>query len=123
MRSTGDGGAWLLPRIIGMSRASELLYTGNLIDAKTAEAWGLVSKVVPADKLMDEAMALAASIAKQPPHALRVAKQLLRHGAQATYDTIMEMSAAAQGLMHHTKDHEEGVAAILEKREPTFTGK
>src|SRR6201991_1502762 len=55
----GDGGAWLLPRIIGMSRASELLYTGNLIDAKTAEAWGLVSKVVPGDKLMDEAMALA----------------------------------------------------------------
>jgi 2-(1,2-epoxy-1,2-dihydrophenyl)acetyl-CoA isomerase len=118
----GDGGAWLLPRIIGMSRASELLYTGNLIDAKTAEAWGLVSKVVPGDKLMDEAMALAQNIAKQPPHSLRVAKQLLRHGTQATYDTIMEMSAAAQGLMHHTKDHEEGVAAILEKREPKFTG-
>ena len=93
-----------------------------LIDASTAEAWGLVSKVVPGEKLMDEAMALAASIAKQPPHALRVAKQLLRHGTQATYDTIMEMSAAAQGLMHHTKDHEEGVAAILEKREPKFTG-
>ena len=118
----GDGGAWLLPRIIGMSRACELLYTGNLIDAKTAEAWGLVSKVVPGDKLMDEAMALAQAIAKQPPHALRVAKQLLRHGTQATYDTVMEMSAAAQGLMHHTKDHEEGVAAILEKREPKFTG-
>jgi enoyl-CoA hydratase/carnithine racemase len=118
----GDGGAWLLPRIIGMSRAAGLLYTGNLIDAQTAEAWGLVSKVVPGEKLMDEAMALATSIAKQPPHALRVTKQLLRHGAQATYDTIMEMSAAAQGLMHHTKDHEEGVAAILEKREPKFTG-
>jgi enoyl-CoA hydratase/carnithine racemase len=118
----GDGGAWLLPRIIGMSRAAELLYTGNLIDAQTAEAWGLVSKVVPGEKLMDEAIALATSIAKQPPHALRVTKQLLRHGTQATYDTIMEMSAAAQGLMHHTKDHEEGVAAILEKREPKFTG-
>jgi 2-(1,2-epoxy-1,2-dihydrophenyl)acetyl-CoA isomerase len=118
----GDGGAWLLPRIIGMSRAAELLYTGNLIDAQTAEAWGLVSKVVPGEKLMDEAIQLATSIAKQPPHALRVTKQLLRHGTQATYDTIMEMSAAAQGLMHHTKDHEEGVAAILEKREPRFTG-
>lgn len=118
----GDGGAWLLPRIIGMSRAAELLYTGNLIDAQTAEAWGLVSKVVPGEKLMDEAIQLATSIAKQPPHALRVTKQLLRHGTQATYDTIMEMSAAAQGLMHHTKDHEEGVAAILEKREPKFTG-
>jgi enoyl-CoA hydratase/carnithine racemase len=118
----GDGGAWLLPRVIGMSRACELLFTGNLIDAKTAQEWGLVSKVVPGDKLMDEAMALATQIAKQPPHSLRVAKQLLRHGTQASYDTIMEMSAAAQGLMHHTKDHEEGVAAILEKREPVFKG-
>jgi 2-(1,2-epoxy-1,2-dihydrophenyl)acetyl-CoA isomerase len=118
----GDGGAWLLPRVIGMSRACELLFTGNLIDAKTALEWGLVSKVVPGDQLMGEAMALAQSIAKQPPQSLRVAKQLLRHGTQANYDTIMEMSAAAQGLMHHTKDHEEGVAAILEKREPVFKG-
>jgi 2-(1,2-epoxy-1,2-dihydrophenyl)acetyl-CoA isomerase len=118
----GDGGAWLLPRVIGMSRACELLFTGNLIDANTAKDWGLVSKVVPGDQLMAEAMALAAQIAKQPPHSLRVAKQLLRHGTQATYDTVMEMSAAAQGLMHHTKDHEEGVAAILEKREPVFKG-
>ena len=118
----GDGGAWLLPRVIGMSRACELLFTGNLIDANTAKEWGLVSKVVPGDKLMEEAMALATQIAKQPPHSLRVAKQLLRHGTQATYDTIMEMSAAAQGLMHHTKDHEEGVAAFLEKREPVFKG-
>jgi 2-(1,2-epoxy-1,2-dihydrophenyl)acetyl-CoA isomerase len=118
----GDGGAWLLPRVIGMSRACELLFTGSVIDAKTAEQWGLVSKVVPGDKLMDEAMALAASIAKQPPQALRVTKQLLRHGTQATYDTVMEMSATAQGLMHHTRDHEEGVAAILEKREPVFKG-
>ncbi len=118
----GDGGAWLLPRVIGMSRACELLFTGNLIDANTAKEWGLVSKIVPGDKLMEEAMALAKQIAKQPPHSLRVSKQLLRHGTQATYDTVMEMSAAAQGLMHHTKDHEEGVAAILEKREPVFKG-
>jgi enoyl-CoA hydratase/carnithine racemase len=118
----GDGGAWLLPRVIGMSRACELLFTGNIIDAKTAQEWGLVSKVVPGDQLMGEAMKLAELIAKQPPQSLRVAKQLLRHGTQATYDTLMEMSAAAQGLMHHTKDHEEGVAAILEKREPAFKG-
>ncbi len=118
----GDGGAWLLPRVIGMSRACELLFTGNIIDAKTAEEWGLVSKVVPGDKLMEEAMALATQIAKQPPHSLRVAKQLLHQGAQASYDTIMEMSAAAQGLMHHTKDHDEGVAAVLEKREAVFKG-
>jgi len=118
----GDGGAWLLPRVIGMSRACELLFTGDTIDAKSAQEWGLVSKVVPGDQLMAEAEALASRIAKMPPQALRVAKQLLRNGTQANYDTIMELSATAQGLMHHTKDHEEGVAAILEKREPVFKG-
>jgi enoyl-CoA hydratase/carnithine racemase len=118
----GDGGAWLLPRVVGYSRASELLFTGDVIDAQTALAWGLVSKVVPADQLLDEAMALAGRIAKQPPGALRLAKTLLRQGQTASYQTVMELSAAAQALMHHTKDHAEGVAAILEKREPVFTG-
>ena len=118
----GDGGAWLLPRVIGFSRASEFLFTGDVIDAQTALAWGLVSRVVPADRLMDEAMSLALRIAKQPPGALRLAKTLLRQGQSASYASVMELSAAAQALMHHTKDHEEGVAAILEKREPTFKG-
>jgi enoyl-CoA hydratase/carnithine racemase len=118
----GDGGAWLLPRVIGFSRACEFLFTGDVIDASTALAWGLVSRVVPADQLMTEALALAQRIAKQPPGALRLAKTLLRQGQSASYTTVMELSAAAQALMHHTQDHAEGVAAILEKREPTFSG-
>ncbi len=119
----GDGGAWLLPRTIGMSRAAELLFTGDVIDAATAQAWGLVSRVVPADSLLDEAIAaLANRIAVQPPHALRLAKTLLRQGQTASYDTLMEMSAAAQALAHLTEDHMEGVDAILEKREPAFKG-
>jgi 2-(1,2-epoxy-1,2-dihydrophenyl)acetyl-CoA isomerase len=118
----GDGGAWLLPRVVGFSRACELLFTGDVIDAQQALEWGLVSKVVPGDKLLDEAMTLATRISQQAPHALRLAKSLLRQGQTTTYQTVMEMSAAAQALMHHTKDHEEGVAAILEKRTPTFTG-
>jgi enoyl-CoA hydratase/carnithine racemase len=118
----GDGGAWLLPRVVGFSRACELLFTGDVIDARQALEWGLVSKVVPGDTLLDEAMALASRISQQAPHALRLAKSLLRQGQTATYQSVMEMSAAAQALMHHTKDHEEGVAAILEKRAPTFTG-
>jgi enoyl-CoA hydratase/carnithine racemase len=118
----GDGGAWLLPRVVGFSRACELLFTGDVIDAQQALEWGLVSKVVPGDKLLDETMALATRISQQAPHALRLAKSLLRQGQTTTYQTVMEMSAAAQALMHHTKDHEEGVAAILEKRAPTFTG-
>ena len=118
----GDGGAWLLPRIIGASRAAELLFTGDVIDAATAAEWGLISRAVPGDTLMDEAMALASRMAQQPPQSLRVAKTLLRHGTTASYETIMEMSAAAQSMMHHTEDHMEGVNAILEKRAPKFEG-
>ena len=118
----GDGGAWLLPRTIGMSRASELLFTGDVIDAATAADWGLVSKAVPADTLMDEAMKLAERIAQQPPHALRLAKSLLKHGQTTSYDTLMEMSAAAQAISHLTEDHMEGVDALLEKRPAVFKG-
>jgi enoyl-CoA hydratase/carnithine racemase len=119
----GDGGAWLLPRTIGMSRACELLFTGDVIDAATAAAWGLVSRVVPAAALMDEALALAEKIAAQPPHALRLAKTLLKQGQTTSYDTLMEMSAAAQAISHLTEDHLEGVDSILEKRPATFTGR
>ena len=118
----GDGGAWLMPRIVGSSRAAELLFTGKVIDAKTAAEWGLVSKVVAPDDLMAEARKMAEHIAVQPPQSLRLAKTLLRHGTSASYETIMEMSAASQALMHHTDDHIEGVDAILEKRAPVFKG-
>lgn len=119
----GDGGAWLLPRTIGMSRAAELLFTGDVIDAQTACDWGLVSKVVPGETLMGEAMALAERIAQQPPHALRLAKSLLKHGQSTSYDTLLEMSAASQAICHLTEDHMEGVDALLEKRPAVFKGK
>jgi enoyl-CoA hydratase/carnithine racemase len=118
----GDGGAWLTPRIVGWSRAAELLFTGDVVDAQTACSWGFVSQVVEPEALIETATALAHRIALQPPHALRVTKALMRQGQTATFDTIMELSAASQGLMHHTGDHDEGVAAILEKRTPNFTG-
>jgi 2-(1,2-epoxy-1,2-dihydrophenyl)acetyl-CoA isomerase len=68
-------------------------------------------------------MKLAEEMAAQPPQSLRVAKTLLRHGQTASYETIMEMSAAAQSMMHHTEDHIEGVNAILEKRKGVFEGR
>lgn len=119
----GDGGAWLLPRTIGYARAAELLFTGDLIDAATAAEWGLVNRVVPHDSLMDEALALAARVAAQPPHALRLAKSLLRQGRESSYEALLEMSASAQALSHLTEDHIEGVTAHIEKRAPDFRGR
>ncbi len=119
----GDGGTWILPRVIGQSRAAELFYTGDLLDAATACEWGLVSRVVPHDRLLEEANALAAKIAAMPPLALRQTKNLLRQGRSVTYDTALELAAATQAQMHHTQDHAEGVAALIEKRAPEFKGR
>ena len=118
----GDGGTWILPRIIGEARASELFYTGDVIDAATARDWGLVSRVVESEALMDEAHALADGVAAMPPHALRHAKNLMRQGRSVTYDTALEMAANTQALMHLTQDHMEGVDALIEKRAAKFTG-
>ncbi|HWU26922.1 MAG TPA: crotonase/enoyl-CoA hydratase family protein [Rhizomicrobium sp.] len=118
----GDGGAWILPRTIGMARAAELFFTGDTIDAATALDWGLVSNVVPGPQLLDEARALAARICRQPPDVLRMTKRLMREGQGASFDTIMEMSAALQSLAHMTEDHAEAVAAFFEHREPNFKG-
>ena len=118
----GDGGAWLLPRIIGLSRAAELTFTGQMIDAQQALEWNLVSRVVPHDTLLATAQGLARSIAANPPHAVRLAKRLLREGMHCRLDTLLEMSAAYQALSHQTADHREAVSAFIEKRPPSFNG-
>ncbi|HVV65304.1 MAG TPA: enoyl-CoA hydratase-related protein, partial [Rhizomicrobium sp.] len=119
----GDGGAWILPRVVGMARAAELVFTADTIDAATALSWGLVSKVVPSSALMEEARALAARICRQPPDVLRMTKRLLREGQGASFETIMEMSAAFQSLAHLSDDHKEAIAAFFEKRAPDFKGR
>jgi enoyl-CoA hydratase/carnithine racemase len=116
----GGGGAWLLPRVVGMARASQLTLTGEAIDADTALAYGLVSEVLSADALIPRAKAIAASIAANPGHATRMAKRLLREGQSTSLPTLLEMAAAYQALAHHTDDHAEAVAAFLEKRQPEF---
>lgn len=118
----GDGGAWLLPRAVGMARASQLAFTGATIDAATALDWGMVNEVVEPDQLLDTAHRLAAQIAANPPHALRMTKRLLREGQHQSLETLLELSAAMQAITHHTTDHHEAVAAMLERRAPEFTG-
>ena len=119
----GDGGAWLLPRIVGMPRASLMAFTGDTIDAAKALAWGLVADVVPGAALEQEAMALAVRIAANPSHALRMTKRLLREGQHMRLDSLLELSASFQALAHYTDDHHEAVAAFIEKRPPEYTGK
>jgi enoyl-CoA hydratase/carnithine racemase len=111
----GDGGAWFLPRVVGMSKAYEMAFTGDTIDASEALACGMVSKVVPAGDLMDAANELAERITVNPAHVLRLTKRLLRESQHARLDTLLEMSAAYQALAHHTEEHDEAVAAMIEK--------
>ncbi len=119
----GDGGAWILPRIIGQSRAAELFFTGETIDAATALEWGLVSRLVPPELLMEEAHGLAREICRQPPGVLRMTKKLMREAAGANLETIMDRSAAFQARAHMSEDHAEALAAFFEKRESNFKGR
>lgn len=119
----GDGGAWLLPRIIGMPKASLMALTGDMIDAQMALAWGLVTDVVPAAELEAAAMSVAQRMATNPSHGLRLTKRLLREGQHMRLDSLLELSAAYQALAHHTEDHLEAVNAFLEKRPPSYTGR
>ncbi|RDI52667.1 crotonase/enoyl-CoA hydratase family protein [Nocardia mexicana] len=119
----GDGGAWLLPRAVGMARASEMAFTGEAIDAATALDWGLVSAVVAPDELLDAARALADRVAANPPQVLRMTKKLLREGQWQSLDSLLELSAALQALAHQTEDHHEAVSAMLDRRTPKFTGR
>jgi len=116
----GDGGAWLLPRVIGMARASLMTLTGDTINAATALDYGLVAEVVPADQLLNRAKEIAGRIAANPGHATRMAKRLLRDGQDMKLGPLLELSAAYQALAHHTADHQEAVAAFVEKRAPEF---
>lgn len=119
----GDGGAWLLPRVVGFSKACEMALTGDPIDAEEALRIGLVSHVVADDMLIDAAKALAQRIAANPTHAVRMTKRLLREAGSQRLDQILETSAAFQALAHATYDHKEAVAAMIERRSPRFTGR
>lgn len=119
----GDGGAWFLPKVIGLSRANEMAFTGEPVNAQTALQWGMVSRVVPPAELLTVANELAARIAANPSGALRMAKKLIQEGQHTRLDSLLEMSASMQALAHQTEDHVEAVNAIIEKRVPEFKDK
>lgn len=112
----GDGGAWFLPRLIGMARAAEMSFTGDAIDARTAAEWGLVSRVVPAAELLPTAQALAARMAKNSPDAVRLTKRLLRESQHLRLDSLLELSAAYQALAHKTPAHARAVEDFVARR-------
>ncbi|GIH19522.1 crotonase/enoyl-CoA hydratase family protein [Rugosimonospora africana] len=116
----GDGGAWLLPRAVGLSRACEMAFTGEGVDAATALGWGLVSRVVEPERLIPAATELAGRIVANPPDVLRMTKKLIREGQHHTLGGHLELAAAYQAIAHHTEDHHEAVTALLDRRPAAF---
>ena len=111
----GDGGAFLLQKLVGPSKAAELTFTGEVIDAAAALQCGLVSQVVPAEELLPKAMDMARRIAKNPPHVLRMAKRLLREAQHSRLETVLELSASFQALAHATSDHRDRIDAAVDR--------
>lgn len=119
---SGDGGAWWLPRVIGAARAAQMTLTGDPIDARQAADWGIVSQVCPAERLREEALALARRVARHPPLSLRLNKRLLRESERLTLAQSLELAAGLQSIVQHTADQREAVDAFVTKREPRFRG-
>lgn len=111
----GDGGAWLLPRVVGWQRATELALTARSVDAEEALRLGILLEVVPADELGERVMNLATTIAAKPRPAVIMAKRLLRQARSMDLDGFLEFSAALQAVAHSTPEHAEAIQGYLAK--------
>jgi len=119
----GWGGTQRLTRLIGKTKAKELVFTGKMIDAKTAEQLGIVNMVVPADKFRETARQFALELASKAPVALKVAKAVINKGADMSLDAAIALEREGFGVAASTEDLQEGVSAFVEKRKPVFKGK
>lgn len=119
----GFGGTQRLARIVGTGMAKEMIYTGKIINAEEAFRIGLVNKIVEPDKLMDEARALANTIAMQAPIAVKLCKSAINRGMQCDIDTAIMYESEAFGECFSTEDQKEGMTAFTEKREKNFKNK
>lgn len=117
-----SGSTWFLPRLVGPARAAEMVLTTDPVDAAAAERIGLVNRVVPADRLMDETNALAARLAMAAPIALALAKRALNRALESSLEDALEFEAQLQSIAGRSADHAEGVAAFVEKRPAAFRG-
>lgn len=116
-------GFYFLPRLIGLPKAKELVFRGNIIDACEAERIGLINRVVEHSKLLDEAMGLASELATGPTKAIGLAKTMLNQSLELDLAKSLDYEAMAQSIVKESEDHLEGVQAFKEKRKPHFQGK
>ncbi len=119
----GTGGTYFLPRLVGIAKALELIWTGDVIDAQEAERIGLVSRVVPPQDLMAAAIAFAQRLAQGPPLAISLAKTAVYQGLDLDIHSAFEYAATAESITLTSEDHREGVTAFREKRSPHFQGR
>jgi 2-(1,2-epoxy-1,2-dihydrophenyl)acetyl-CoA isomerase len=117
------GGHYFLPRLVGFHKAAELMFTGEIIDAREAERIGLVNRVVPHAELTKATRELAERLARGPTRAIGLCKRTLNVGITGDLAAVLDAEAEGQGLASQTEDHWEGVQAFLEKRPARFSGK
>jgi len=117
------GGMFFLPRLVGVAKAKELIFTGDIIDAREAERIGLVNKVVPADKLEIATMELARRLASGPTKAIGLAKKVINKSLSTDLETSLDYALQALTICYYTEDHAEATRAFFEKREPRFKGR